>query len=69
MGQGTSDKISVVIWITDWIIWIRAFFKGSYNQIILGWILMIVQELSSHGGGLHSPSALVCQCNLSCFSM
>ena len=35
------------------------FFKGSYNQIILGWISMIVQELSSLGGGLRSPSALV----------
>ena len=34
-------------------------FKGSYNQIILGWILMILQELSSFGGSLHSPSALV----------
>ena len=42
-----------------WIIWIQAFFKGSYNQIILGWILMIVQELSSIGGGLRSPSALI----------
>ena len=35
------------------------FLKGSYSQIILGWILMIVQELSSLGEGLHSLSALV----------
>ena len=35
------------------------FFKGSYSQIILGWILMIGLEFSSLGGGLHSPSALV----------
>ena len=35
------------------------FFKGSYNQIILGLILMIVHELSSLGGGLRSPSVLV----------
>ena len=48
MGQGTV-----------WIIWIQAFFKGSYSEIILGWILMIVQELSSLAGGLCSPSALV----------
>ena len=33
-------------------------FKGSYPQIILRWILKIVQELSSSGGGLRSPSAL-----------
>ena len=59
MGQGTSDSILRVIWITVWIIWMQAFFKGSYSQIILGWILMIVQELSSLGGGLRSPSALV----------
>ena len=37
------------------------FFKGNYNQIILGWILTTVQELSSLGGGLRSPSALVFQ--------
>ena len=54
-----GKEIVGVIWITVWIIWIQAFFKGSYSQIILGWILMIVQELSSLGGGLHSPSALV----------
>ena len=48
-----------MIWITVWIIWIWAFLKRSYNQIILGWILMIVQELSSLGGGLRSPSVLV----------
>ena len=59
MAQGTSDYILGVIWITVRIIWIQAFFKGSYSQIILGWILMIVQELSSLGGGLRSPSALV----------
>ena len=41
MGQETSDLILGVIWITVWIIWIQAFFKGSYSQIILGWILMI----------------------------
>ena len=35
------------------------FFKGSYSQIILGCILMIVQELSSLGGGLRCPSVLV----------
>ena len=59
MGQGTSGNILEVIWITVWIIWIQAFSKGSYSQIILGWNLMIVQELSSLGGGLHSSSALV----------
>ena len=42
MGQGTSDQILGVIWITVRIIWIQAFFKGSYSQIILWWILMIV---------------------------
>ena len=36
MGQGTSDSILGVIWITVWIIWIQAFLKESYNQIILG---------------------------------
>ena len=35
------------------------FFKGTYSQIILEWILMIVKELSSLDGGLRSPSALV----------
>ena len=59
MGQETSDKILGVIWITVWIIGIQDFFKGSYSQIILGWILMIIQELSSLGGGLCSLSALV----------
>ena len=39
----------------------QGFFKGSYSQIILGWILMIVKELSSLGGGLRSRSALVVQ--------
>ena len=34
-------------------------FKGSYSQIILGWILMIVQELSTLGGGLRSLRTLV----------
>ena len=34
-------------------------FKGSYSQIILGWILMIIQELRSLGGGLRSLSVLV----------
>ena len=29
-----------------------AFFKGSYSQKILGWILMIVHKLSSLGGAL-----------------
>ena len=38
------------------------FFKGSYSQMILGLILMIVQELSSLGGGLRSLSALVIFC-------
>ena len=56
MGQGTSDLILGVIWITVWIIWIQAFLKGSYSQIILGWILIIVLSL---GRGLHSLSALV----------
>ena len=37
----------------------RLLFKGSYRQIISGWILMIVQELSSVGRSLHSLSALV----------
>ena len=59
MRQGTSELISGVIWITVWIIWIGASFKEGYNQIILGWILMIVQELSSLDRGLRSPSALV----------
>ena len=36
-----------------------SFFKVSYSQIILGWILMILQELSSLGGGLRSLSSLV----------
>ena len=62
MGQGTSDSILGVIWFTVWIIWIQAFFKGSYSQIILGWILMIVQELSALGGGLPSPGACVSLC-------
>ena len=62
MGQGTSDYILGVIWITICIIRIQTFFKGSYSQIIVGWILMIVQELSSLGGGLRSPSSLVIQC-------
>ena len=30
----------------------QGFFKGSYSQIISGWILMIVPKLSSLGGGL-----------------
>ena len=55
MGQGISDSILGVIWI----IWIQAFFKESYSQIILGWILLIVRELSSLGGGMRSLSALV----------
>ena len=39
----------------------RGFFerKFRYSQIILEWILMIVQELRSLGRGLHSPGALV----------
>ena len=41
MGQGKSDYILGVIWITVWIIWIQAFFKRSYSQIILQWILAI----------------------------
>ena len=41
MGQGKSDYILGVIWITVWIIWIQAFFKRSYSQIILQWILVI----------------------------
>ena len=35
------------------------FLKGTYSQIILGWFLMIVQELGSLGRCLHSPSVLV----------
>ena len=46
------------------LIWIQAFFKGSYSQIILEWILMIVLKLSSLGGGLCSLSALVSIYNL-----
>ena len=59
MGQRTSDSLLGVMWITAWIIWIQTFFEGSYSQIILGWILMIVQKLSSIGAGLRSLSALV----------
>ena len=62
MGHETSDQILGVIWITVWIIWIQAFFKESYSQIILGWILMIIQELSPPDRGLHSLSALVGTC-------
>ena len=33
MGHGTSDQILGVTWITVWIIWIKASFKGRYSQI------------------------------------
>ena len=36
MGQGTSDEISGVIWITVWILWIQAFLKEN-NKIKEGW--------------------------------
>ena len=39
-------------------------FQGSYTQVILWWILMIIQELRSLGGGLRSPSAFVDKCHL-----
>ena len=42
----------------------RLFKRKFYSQIILGWILMIVQELSSLDGGLRFPSALVSSCTL-----
>ena len=37
--------------------------KWDKEQVILGWILMIVQELSSLGGGLRSLSALFYLCS------
>ena len=30
MGQGTSDSILGVIWITVWIVWILEFFQGFF---------------------------------------
>ena len=46
-------------WLRPFVNMAPGFFKGSYSQIILWWILMIVLDLSSLGGGLRSLSALV----------
>ena len=42
MGQGTNDKILEVIWITVWIIWIKAarFVCEQDNSKTYGWIFM-----------------------------
>ena len=51
MGQGTSDLILGVIWITVWIIWIQAVrcICEQDNSKTYGWILMKFSGYVSKG--------------------
>ena len=51
MGQGTSVKILVLIWITDWSLDSRMYFLSLHSQTVL--------EILGLGGGMYSLNALV----------